>query len=166
MAESSHPEERPATVHVHVHLAMTGSFPLRVADLLFTDRAVVVPEYEYLTPLSLAGGGADSAGEAARERYAEDGPAGLVGMAERTHRIPYDDVGTVRLFDGRFVRPKVAVEVADGPPYAYRIHAPVEVDPLAEALRSLGERRGFAVAVHATSGLRPLASLRRFLADR
>lgn len=165
MTRQSVPDD-PGAVHVHVHMAMTGSFPLRVADLLFADRAVVVPEYEYLTPLSLVGGGAGSAGETARERYREDGVDGLVAMAERTHTLPYDEVDTVRVFDGRFARPKVAVEVASGPPYAYRIHAPVEVGPLAEALRSLGGRRGFDVEHHATSGLRPRASLRRFLADR
>lgn len=157
----------PAAVHVHVHMAMTGSFPLRVADLLFTDAAVVIPEYAYLTPLfGIARGKARDAGESARERYREGGLSGLVEHSERTHRIPYDAVEAVRLSTGSVTRPKVAVDPADGPPYAYRIHAPVEPDDLADALRSLGDRRGFGVQHRSDSGLALRNSLRRFRADR
>jgi hypothetical protein len=160
------PDDR-AAVHVHVHLAMTGSFPLRVADLLFTDGAVVIPEYAHLTPLfGIARGRASDAGETARERYRERALAGLVEMSERTHRLPYDTVDRIRLYRGSITRPKIAVVTAEGPPYAYRIHAPVEVDDLASALEALGDRRGFAVERHAGSGFSPANSLRRFLADR
>lgn len=154
-------------VHVHVHLAMTGAFPLRVADLLFTDTAVLIPEYAHLTPLfGIARGKASDAGETARERYRERGVAGLVETAERTHQVPYRTVEAVRLYEGAATRPKIAVVVPEGPPHAYRIHAPVEMDDLAAALESLGDRRGFAVERHAGSGLSPLNNLRRFLADR
>ena len=157
----------PEAVHVHVHLAMAGSFPLRVADLLFTDAAVVIPEYAYLTPLfGIARGGARDAGESAREHYREGGLSGLVEHSERTHRIPYDTVEGVRLYTGRVTRPKVAVDPADGPPYAYRVHAPVEPEDLTAALRSLGDRRGFAVDRRSGSGVSVANSLRRFLADR
>lgn len=161
------PAEPPAAVHVHVHLAMAGSFPLRVADLLFTDAAVVIPEYAHLTPLfGIARGGATDAGEAARDRYREDGLPGLVAFSERTHRLGYDAIKRVVLYEGGATRPKLAVETETGPPYAYRIHAPIEADALAGALRSLGERRGFALERRSGSGLRPRNSLRRFRAGR
>ncbi|MFC5368903.1 hypothetical protein [Salinirubrum litoreum] len=155
-------------VHVHVHFTMTGAFPLRMADLLFTDDALVVPEYGHLTPLfGIARGRTHDVAERAVDRYRADGVEGLVAEADRTHRIPYADLRRVRLYDGRAVaRPKVAVDTATGPPYAYRIHAPVEMAALTNALRSLGERRGFAVDRSAGVGFDPAASVRRFLADR
>lgn len=157
----------PVPVHVHVHLAVTGAFPLRVADVLFTGDAVVVPEYEYLTPLfGIARSGVDEAGATARERYRDAGVAGLVELAERVHRLPYDDIETVQVYHSRLGRPKVALVPGSGPPYAYRVHAPVDVDALAGALRSLGERRGFAVERHAKVGYSPVASVRRFAAGR
>jgi len=154
-------------VHVHVHLAVTGAFPLRVADVLFTDEAVVIPEYEYLTPLfGIARSGVETAGERARDRYYDTGLAGLLDLAERVHRLPHDEVEAVRLYHSRVGRPKLAVVTDAGPPYAYRIHAPVDVDSLGSALESLGDRRGFDVERHATIGYSPVASLRRFVAGR
>jgi hypothetical protein len=155
-------------VHVHVHRVMAGTFPLRLADLLFTDDALVVPEYAYLTPLfGLARGRVAAAGDTAAERYREGGVAALRDHAERTRRVPYTDLRCVRLYDGgRVGRPKVAVDVEAGPPLAYRVHAPADVDRLANALGALGDRRGFAVDHRAGLGFDPRASLRRFLADR
>jgi len=160
-------EPVPLPVHVHVHLAVTGAFPLRVADVLFTDEGVVVPEYEYLTPLfGIARSGVEEAGTMARERYSDAGLAGLVELAHRVHRLPYDEVDTVRVYHSRFARPKVALVPGSGPAYAYRVHAPVDVEALVGALRSLGDRRGFAVEEHAKVGYSPLASVRRFVSDR
>jgi len=168
---ASRPErdDRPrcGAVHVHVHLAVTGSFPLRVADLLFTDDGVVIPEYEYLTPLfGIARSGVDAAGDRARERFTEAGTTGLVEMAERVHRLRYDEIASVDLYHSRVGRPKLAVVTEPGPPYAYRVHAPVDVDALEDALASLGERRGFPVERHAQIGYSPVESLRRFVAGR
>jgi hypothetical protein len=155
-------------VYVHVHLAVTGAFPLRVADVLFTDEVVLVPEYEFLTPLfGIARGRVAEAGAAARRRRRENGVEGLLEAAERTHRIPYEDVSRVRVYDGTGVgRPKVAVDVTDGPPYAYRIHAPVDVDALVAALEGHGERRGFGLSVSSGLEFAPGSSLHRFLSDR
>jgi hypothetical protein len=155
-------------VHVHVHFTMTGAFPLRMADLLFTDEALLIPEYGHLTPLfGIARGRTHDVAERAVERYRTEGVEGLLAEADRTHRVPYADLGGVRLYDGWSVaRPKVAVDTATGPAYAYRIHAPVSMDDLTTALRSLGDRRGFTVARSAGVGFDPAASVRRFLADR
>jgi hypothetical protein len=160
--------EPAAAVHVHVHHAMTGAFPLRVGDLLFADRQVVVPEYEYLTPLfGIARGSGGDAAEAARDRYESAGIEGLLAMAEQVHRVSYADLEAVDLYDPpRPGRPKVALSVAGTVPYAYRIHAPVDLDALAAALESLGDRRGVAVRRSASLGFSPRNSLRRFLADR
>lgn len=155
-------------VHVHVHLVMGGAFPLRMADLLFTDSQIVIPEYHYLTPVfGIARGKTHSVAESAVERFRADGTAGLVEMAKRTHHIDYADVEGVRLYTGRSVgRPKVAIDVASGPPYAYRVHAPVDMTHLDSALRGLGSRRGFPVELDSRVGFQPLNSLRRFAADR
>jgi len=158
---------REPTVHVHVHLVMAGTFPLRVADLLCTDDELLVPEYEFLTPFALARGKVETVSRTAAEIYEDGGVRGLLDAAEQTHRLTYDEVRTVRVYDGgRFGRPKVAVDAGDGPPYAYRIHAPVDLPALTTALDSLGDRRGFAVESVGGAGFHPLASLRRFLADR
>ncbi|MFC6954691.1 hypothetical protein [Halorubellus litoreus] len=155
-------------VHVHVHLVMAGAFPLRMADLLFTDSELVIPEYHYLTPLfGIARRETHRVAERAVERYADAGVDGLVGMAKRTHRIEYEDVERVRIYEGgAFGRPKVAVDVADGPAYAYRVHAPIDVPSFASAVNSLGERRGFRVDRRGALGFRPLESVLRFVADR
>jgi len=153
-------------VHAHVHLAVAGAFPLRVADVLFTEDELVVTEYEYLTPLDIARGRVHEAGKQARERVRESGPADLVAAAERTHRLGYADLERVRLYESGPGRPKLAVDPAVGPPYAYRIHAPVDLEALAGTLRPLGDRQNFEVTVASALGFSPVNSLRRFLADR
>ena len=161
--------ETPQTpVRVYVHFAMAGAFPLRIADLLFTDDELVIPEYHYLTPIfGIARGKTHDVAETAVKRYRTAGTAGLVEFAERTHNVGYDDVDRVRLYDGRAIgRPKIAVDVRTGPPFAYRIHAHIDLSSLAGALTELGARRGFTVNSPSKIGFSPVQSLRRFAADR
>lgn len=155
-------------VHVHVHFTMTGGFPLRMADLLFTTDELLVPEYGHLTPLfGIARGRTHDLAERAVASYRAEGVSGLLAEAERTHRIAYTDLDRVRLYDGRsLARPKIAVDTVEGPAYAYRIHAPVDLPELTSALTSLGDRRGFTVERSNDVGFDPAASVRRFLADR
>ncbi|MFB6151265.1 MAG: hypothetical protein ABEJ40_05610 [Haloarculaceae archaeon] len=149
---------------MHLHGAVAGAFPLRVADLLFAGPELLVVEHEYVGSLvGLARGRVGAATERARERYVADGVAGLLDAAERTRRIPYERLRRVRVYEGRFVRPKVAVDVSDGPPHAVRVHAPVDVDALVDALRSLGERRDFAVESRAGAGIDLRNGVRRVL---
>lgn len=147
---------------------MAGTFPLRVADLFFTDEELVIAEYAYLTPLfGLAGGNATQASASAAARFREGGVPAVCDAAERVHRQSYRELDRVRIYDGGSAgRPKVAVDVSAGPPYAYRIHAPVDLDALTEPLVALGDDRSFDVSRRNGLGFSPGASLRRFLADR
>jgi len=90
---------------------MAGTFPLRMADLLFTDEQLIIPEYQYLTPIfGIARGKTHDVAETAVERYRAAGTSGLVEFAERTHRVDYDDLNRVRLYDGRAVAVGFVVE--------------------------------------------------------
>lgn len=161
-------DAEPDPVHVHVHLVMAGAFPLRMADLVFTGRELLIPEYHYLTPLfGVARRETHRVADRAVERYSEDGVDGLLDMAERTHRVGYADLDRIRIYDGGAIgRPKIAADAADGSVYPYRVHAPIDVSAFASALGSLGDRRGFAVERHGTHGFAPVASVRRFVAGR
>ena len=47
-------EELPTSdieVEIRIGFGMTGSFPLRLADLFFVEDGLYVAEYEYLTPI-------------------------------------------------------------------------------------------------------------------
>lgn len=155
-------------VLVHVHHAMTGTFPLRVADVCFTDDAVVIPEYAYLTPLfGIAGGKGQAAADTAREHIENGGLAALRQYANSTTELTYADVDSIRLHDGgRIGRPKLSIHPASGAPYGYRLHAPVDVDALASALESIGTTHDIDVLHTAGVGFSPRASLHRFLVGR
>jgi hypothetical protein len=156
------------TVGVHVHFAMTGTVPLRLADLFFTDEALLVVEYGLFTPLfGLATGGPRRAAARMARAYAEDGVAAVRERGDRTVALAYDDVERVVLHDGgRLARERVAVQVADGPSYAYRVHAPVDLEALADGLSAFGPTADVPVAVRTGLGFSPLGSLRRFRAGR
>jgi hypothetical protein len=156
------------TVGVHVHFAMTGTVPLRLADLFFTDEALLVVEYGVFTPLfGLATGGPERAAARMARAYAEDGIAAVRERGDRTVALAYDEVERVVLHDGgRLARERIAIQVADGPPYAYRVHAPVDLGALAEGLSSFGPTADVPVAVRSGLGFSPLESVRRFRAGR
>ncbi len=158
---------RTDSVEVHVHLVMTGTFPLRVADLLFTTTELLIPEYEYITPLfGILRSSVDNASKQAKKRYRDGGVVALLELAEETHRFSYEAVKCIRVYQSGIARPKVAVVVDDAPTYAYRIHAPVDLDSLTDALQSLGRRRNFSVERHDRIGFSPVNSLRRFFDGR
>ncbi|WP_439027442.1 hypothetical protein [Haloarchaeobius sp. DT45] len=156
------------TVHVHVHHCMTGTTPLRIADVLFTDENLEIGEYATVTPMFglVTGGHRKRAAEMA-QLCAQKGPVAVLDESERRVSLPYDAVEVVRLYDGgRFGRPKLAIDTGEGPPYGYRIHAPVEVAALRDVLTDLGAEKGFRVEVVEGVGFSPKESLRRFLVDR
>ncbi|MCT9097815.1 hypothetical protein [Haloarchaeobius sp. HME9146] len=156
------------TVHVHVHHCMAGTTPLRIADVLFTDDSVEIGEYATVTPMfGLVTGGHRKRAREMAQRCADEGPTAVLDHAERHVSLSYEDIESVRLYDGgRFGRPKLAIDTGDGPPYGYRIHAPVEVASLRDVLADLADEKGFDITVVEGVGFSPRESLRRFLVDR
>jgi hypothetical protein len=161
-------ESDQPTVGVHVHFAMTGTVPLRLADLFFTDEALLVVEYGLFTPLfGLATGGPRRAAARMARVYTADGVAAVRDHGDRTVALAYDDVERVLLHDGgRLANERVAVQVAEGPPYAYRVHAPVDLEALADGLSAFGPTADVPVEVRSGLGFSPVESLRRFRAGR
>lgn len=156
------------SVGVHVHFGMTGTVPLRLAELFFTDAGLRIVEYGTFTPLfGLATGGPRRAAARMARAYVDGGLAAAWERGDRTVALDYDAVERVVVHDGgRLARERIAVHVPEGPPYAYRIHAPVEVGALVDGLASFGPTADLPVAVRSGVGFAPLESLRRFRAGR
>lgn len=163
----SSPGEAP-TVGVHVHAGMAGTVPLRLAELFFTDAGLRVVEYGTFTPLfGLATGGPRRAAARMARTYVEDGFDGVRDRGDRTINLPYDEVRRVVVHDGgRLGRERIAVHAREGPPHAYRIHAPVDLDALVAGLAAFGPTADLAVERRSGLGFAPLESLRRFVAGR
>ncbi|WP_435157526.1 hypothetical protein [Haladaptatus sp. DFWS20] len=151
--------------YAYVNFGMTGTIPLRMADLVFTRDCLVIAVYGRITPLfGLARGTPKRSAAAMRRRYEEDGIDGVLVAADEVHRIEYDDVDRIELYDGgRIAREKIAVHTGDEPPYAYRIHAPIDIPALADALSPvLGE----SVEIQTGMGFNPRMSIARFSVGR
>lgn len=125
----------PPEVRVHLHHAMTGTYPLRLLDLLFCpDRALAV-EYDYLTGLALVSGRAADRAAAFAATVREEGVSAALDAAERTREFPYDALETVRVYDGGWLgREKVVLDAAGERPLPVRVHGPVDVDGLTDGL--------------------------------
>ena len=156
------------TVGVHVHFGMTGTVPLRLADLFFTTEHLLVAEYGTITPvvgLLTGAPGREAAGLA--RTYRDRGLEGVRESVDRTTVVPYEEIERIVCHDGRWVaREKVAVHVADGPPYGYRIHAPVDLEAFADGLASFPPTATLPVEVRSGVGFDPVESLRRFRRGR
>ncbi|MFB6250265.1 MAG: hypothetical protein ABEI27_01030 [Halobellus sp.] len=124
-------------VRVHLHYAMTGSYPLRLVDLLFFDDRVILLEYDYLTGFDLATAGADRRAASFAETLESEGLAAARAAAEREQRIDYDGLDRIVVYDGGAVaREKVVLERTDAAPVRVRVHGGVEADGLCAALES------------------------------
>lgn len=156
------------TVGVHVHYAMAGTVPLRLAELCFTDAGLWIVEYGTFTPLyGLATGGPRHEAARMARTYVAGGLDAVRERGDRTVHLSYDDVDRVVVHDGgRLGRERIAVHAAAGPPHAYRIHAPVDVDALVAGLAAFGPTADLAVERRSGLGFAPVESLRRFLAGR
>lgn len=142
----------PGPVHVHLHHAMTGTYPLRVLDVLFCREHAVIAEYGYATPVDLLTGGHRRHADAFATTLEREGLAAALASARDVRTIPYEGLDAVHVFDGGWVgREKVRVEKADGPELAVRVHADLDVGAFTAAVESLlGE---FAASVDRRSGL-------------
>lgn len=120
-------EELPSSeieVSLRVGFGMTGSFPMRLADLFFTEQGLYITEYEYLTPLFGLGAGKHRREAAAMERiYEVHGIDEVLLQADTVIWHAYDDIERVTLHDGgRFGRPRLGVYPTTGASHAYRLH--------------------------------------------
>lgn len=122
--ESDEPPASGVEVLVHVHFAMRGSFPLRLADLFFADDGLYVAEYAYVTPLfGLAAGSHRREAAVMAETYDRYGLDAALVRAERVEWRPYRLLERVTHYDGgRFARAKLVVETDDAT-VEYRLHA-------------------------------------------
>ncbi len=159
-------EDLPSTdieVEAHVHYGMTGSFPLRMADLFFADDGVHVVEYGYVTPLFGIGMRTHKRDAGAMRRiYEVHGIDEVLLQGDSVTWLSYDAVEAVVVHDGGWVgRPKVDVR-ADGRSYAYRLHGDAAADGVVADLRAPADRHGFEVDRRAGVGFDPSESVRRF----
>lgn len=153
-------------VECHVHFGMTGSFPLRLAELFFADDGLYIAEYAYITPmfgLATRKHRRESRGMAAI--YAIHGLDEVLLQADGVVWHGYGNVDRVLLYDGGPLgRPKVAVHPEHGSVQAYRLHEDdPDVEALTTTLRTIGEERGFAVTHRKGVGFSPRATVARFL---
>ena len=159
-------EDLPSTdieVDIHVHFGMTGSFPLRLAEVFFASDGLHIVEYGYITPLFGLGlkrhrREADSM----QTVYDYHGIDEVVLQGDSVIWLDYGVVERVALHDGgRLGRPKLTVETDDRS-YAYRLHDEDDIEALAAEIEACADRHGFAVETVSGLGFTPRESVRRF----
>lgn len=152
-------------IECHVHFGMTGSFPLKLAELFFADDGLYVAEYAYITPmfgLGMKKHHREARGMAAI--YEIHGLDEVLLQADGVVWHNYANVDRVILYDGGFLgRPKIAVHPDRGRVHAYRLHdEDVTLDDLTSRLDACSDDHGFAVERRSGVGFSPRASLARF----
>lgn len=166
MSEEEPPEVETTDVAVeaHVHFGMTGSFPLRVAELFFADDGLYVVEYAYITPFfGLTASKHSREANAMQEIYERYGLDAALVHADSVTWHSYRNVDRVEVYDGGWLgRPKVSVHPREGPSHAYRIHDVPAFEEAAADLEACADRHGFDLERHAGVGFSPRESIRRF----
>jgi len=170
VAEDVDPEafdDLPTTgieVERHVHYGMTGSFPLRMAEMFFADDGLYIAEYSYITPMFGLATRKHRREAASMERVFEiHGIDEVLLQADSVVWHSYDNLGEVVLYaGGRFGRPKIEFVPDAGTPQAYRIHADIDLDALADDLEELAGDHGFSFRRRSRLGFSPRESVRRF----
>jgi hypothetical protein len=159
-------EDLPSTdieVALHVHFGMTGSFPLRLADLFFADDGLHIAEYAYITPLFGLGTRKhrrESNGMQAIYDY--HGLDEVLLQADSVIWLAYDTIERVSIHDGgRLGRPKLTV-FTDERSYAYRLHDEQSTDELAADIETCTDQHDFAVETVSGVGFSPVENVRRF----
>lgn len=152
-------------VEAHVHFGMTGSFPLRLAELFFADDGLHVVEYSYITPMfGLGTRKHKREAESMQRVYEYHGLDEVLMQGDSIVWLNYDALDRVVVYDGGWLgRPKIDVRGADGRSWAYRLHDDADADETVAELRPCAEQREFAVERRAGVGYDPRASVRRFL---
>ncbi|MFC7201758.1 hypothetical protein [Halospeciosus flavus] len=160
-------EDLPSTdvdVEVHVHFGMTGSFPLRLAELFFADDGLYIAEYSYVTPLFGLGTKQHKKEAAGMERiYDVHGLDEVLLQADKVVWSAYDNVERVVLDEGGGLgRPKLTIYLEDEHSFAYRLHEGADPAWLRSELGDAAERHGFGFEAQSGVGFRPRENLRRF----
>lgn len=151
-------------VEAHVHFAMAGSFPLRMAEFFFTDSGVFVAEYSYIMPLFGLGlkthhKNADAMA-AIYDRYGIDG---VLMHGDKLLWFNYGMIDRVALYSGGVIgRPKVTIYAEDGESYAYRLLGEYDFDELTADLNACASSHGMTVESRDGIGLNPRENLARF----
>jgi len=127
----------PDPVVVHLHHTMTGSYPLRLVDVLFFADRLHAAEYGVLTGVDLLTGAPGRRARAFARTLHEEGLDAALGSADRERTVPYADLDAIRLYDGGPLgREKVVVEPSEGRRLHLRVHAPLDATAFVEAVRS------------------------------
>ncbi|MFC6732345.1 MULTISPECIES: hypothetical protein [unclassified Haladaptatus] len=135
------------TVECHVHFGMTGSFPLRLAELFFADDGLYVAEYAYITPMFGLGTKKHHREAGAMQAiYDHHGLDEVLLQADAVTWHNYENVVSITVYDGgRVGRPKLTIETASGKGHAYRLHDVSNLPSLVADLQSVGDHHGFTV---------------------
>ncbi|MFB6161468.1 MAG: hypothetical protein ABEJ61_09880 [Haloferacaceae archaeon] len=151
-------------VETHVPFGMTGSFPLRLADLFFADDGLYIAEYSYITPfVGLTAGKHRREASAMREIYDRYGLDAVLVTANTVVWHSYRNIERVTVHEGgRVGRPKLAVYPEVGPSQAYRFHRRPAFEEGVADVDAVAERHGFPVEHERGLGFTPRESLRRF----
>lgn len=127
--DDGHPELPQTDIGVqnHIHFGMTGSFPLRLAEIFFVEDGLYIAEYSKITPffgLMSKQPGKDAM--AMQSIYERDGIDGVLLAADRLLWFNHEMIDKVKLVSGGWLGyPKVTVYAEDSKSYAYRIHGTV-----------------------------------------
>lgn len=151
-------------VEAHVPFGMTGSFPLRLADLFLADDGLYVAEYSYVTPfVGLGMGKHRREAKAMGAVYEQYGLDAVLVEADTVVWHSYDNVERVTAHEGGWLgRPKLSVYPSEGPTHAYRFH---DRTAWAEALpdvETAADRHGVRFDRREGLGFTPRESIRRF----
>lgn len=152
-------------VDVHVHFGMTGSFPLRIAELFFASDGLHIAEYGLITPLfGLGARKHKREAGAMAEIFERFGIDEVLARSDAVTWLSYDDIDRVVVSDGGFLgNPRIGVYAEDGESWAYRLHDDgADPEVVVDELTALGEEREFDVISESGLGYRPGESLRRF----
>lgn len=154
-------------VEVHVHFGMTGSFPLRVADLFFADDGLYVVEYAYITPfIGLTASKHRREAGAMQEVYDRFGLDAVLFRADSVVWHSYDNLDRVVVHEGGWLgRPKVTVYAETGVSHAYRLHDVPAFEEAVAAIDGCAERYGFGLERESGLGFDPRESVRRFFGE-
>lgn len=165
-------EERdnPSTdveVEVHVHFGMTGSFPLRVAELFFADDGLYVVEYAYITPfIGLTASKHRREADAMQEVYDRFGFDAVLFQADSVVWHSYENLDRVVVHEGGWLgRPKVSIYAETGVSHAYRLHDVPAFEEAVSEIDDCAERHGFSVEREPGLGFHPRENVRRFFGE-